>query len=119
VRFPAGSIPWRVEQVQRVIPATASVSLPLHPTQLYSALNGLVLLALLSAYYPLRRRDGEVFVLLMITYPITRFLLEALRDDEAPLWIGLTVGQVASLFVFVTGLLVWTLLPWRRLKRKR
>ena len=57
-------------------------SLPVHPTQLYSALDGLVLLILLSAYYPLRRRDGEVMGLLMVAYPITRFLIEYLRNDE-------------------------------------
>ena len=63
-------------------PRRRSASLPVHPTQLYSALDGLVLLLLLSAYYPLRRRDGEVMGLLMVTYPITRFLIEYLRNDE-------------------------------------
>lgn len=116
VRFPAGSVPWHVERVQHLIPASAPTSLPLHPTQLYSALDALVLLALLTAYYPIRSRDGEVFALLMVTYPITRFLIEALRDDETPLWIGMTVAQIVSLFVFLAGLLVWSTLARRRLR---
>ena len=52
-----------------LIPPDATASLPVHPTQLYSAIDGLILLLLLSAYYPLRRRDGEVMGLLMVTYP--------------------------------------------------
>ena len=31
---------------------------------------------------PGRRRDGEVMALLMVTYPVTRFVIEAIRGDE-------------------------------------
>lgn len=113
VRFPQGSPPWLAEVAQRVIPEDAPASLPLHPTQLYSALDGLVLFALLSAYYPLRRRDGEVAGLLLLTYPVARFVLDVFRDDEQPLFLGLTVAQVASLFVFAFGLLFWSYLSRR------
>lgn len=113
VRFPPNSPPWLAEEAQGVIPAAAPASLPLHPTQLYSSLNGLVLLALLSAYYPLRRRNGEVFGLFLLTYPILRFLVEALRDDEKALITGLTIAQATSLFVLAFGLLYWALLSHR------
>ena len=105
VRFPPHSPPWLAEQAQGIIPAAARASLPLHPTQLYAAFDGLVLLALLSAYYPLRRRDGAVFGLFLLTYPVLRFLVEALRDDEKALITGLTIAQVTSLFVLASGLL--------------
>ena len=39
---------------------TDTHSLPIHPTQLYAALDGFLILALLTAYYPRRKRDGEV-----------------------------------------------------------
>ena len=48
-------------------------SRPIHPTQLYSSLNGFVLAFLLWTYYPFRRRDGEVIAVLMTLYPITPF----------------------------------------------
>jgi phosphatidylglycerol:prolipoprotein diacylglycerol transferase len=122
VRFPKGSPPWLAERAQGTIPPDALTSLPLHPTQLYSALDGLVLFALLSAYYPLRRRDGEVVGLLWLAYPVTRFLVENLRDDERALVSGFTVAQVVSLILFALGLVFWSSLmrrPPGRLSARR
>ena len=73
----------------------------------------LVLLALLSAYYPLRRRDGEVVGLLMLTYPITRFLIEQLRNDEASFFAGMTIAQVISLGLLFAALCFWSYLEGR------
>ena len=47
-----------------------------HPTQIYSTIDGLVLCLLLLAYAPFRRHDGEVFAILMSIYPVTRFVIE-------------------------------------------
>jgi phosphatidylglycerol:prolipoprotein diacylglycerol transferase len=110
VRFPAESPPW-VDQIRRgLIAPYATSSLPVHPTQLYSALDGFILLGLLSAFFPLRRKDGEVMALLMVTYPITRFLIEYLRDDEAVFVAGMTISQSISVLVFAAGLLLWAYL---------
>ena len=49
-------------------------SLPVHPTQIYSTIDALLLCLLLLAYDPFRRRDGELFALMMSIYPVTRFL---------------------------------------------
>ncbi len=105
--FPKPSPPWDYEFARGLIPATATQSLPLHPTQLYSSLDSLVILVLLWAFYPLRRRDGEVMGLLMVTYPITRFLIEYLRNDEGVFWAGLTISQNISLVLFLGGLAYW------------
>ena len=43
------------------------------PTQLYAALDGLLLLGLLTWFYPRRRREGQVMALLMVAYPLLRF----------------------------------------------
>ena len=107
VTFPAQSAPWHDQWQQGLIPASAPRSLPVHPTQLYSALDGLILLGLLSAYYPLRRRDGEVMALLAVTYPITRFLIERLRNDEGAFFAGMTISQNISLALMVIGLAFW------------
>jgi phosphatidylglycerol:prolipoprotein diacylglycerol transferase len=110
VTFPRESSPW-VHQVNAgLIPEGAPRSLPVHPTQLYASLDGLILLLLLTAYYPLRRRDGEVMALLMVTYPVTRFLIERLRSDEPGMVLGLTISQAISVGVFVLGLLYWAYL---------
>lgn len=113
VRFPRHSPPWAAERARMMIPRDAAYSLPLHPTQLYEAVNGLVLLALVTAYYPLRRRDGEVMALLMLAFPVTRFLIDTLRDDESPLVSGLTVAQTSSLILFALGVSLWSRLSNR------
>jgi phosphatidylglycerol:prolipoprotein diacylglycerol transferase len=107
VTFPAHSPAWDLQVRSGLIPAEATAALPVHPTQLYSALDGVVLFLLLTAYYPLRRRDGEVMALLMVTYPITRFLIEFLRNDEGAFFAGLTISQNISLLVLLGGVVYW------------
>src|SRR5206468_3661124 len=50
--FPQGSSPWAHHVDLGLIPQAAARSLPIHPTQIYAAIDGLVLLLLLTAYYP-------------------------------------------------------------------
>jgi phosphatidylglycerol:prolipoprotein diacylglycerol transferase len=107
VSFPRLSPPWERQYNLGLIGPDAPHSLPLHPTQLYSAMDAGVLLILLSAYYPLRRRDGEVMGLLIMTYPITRFLIEYLRNDEGTFFAGLTISQNISVVLLVGGLAYW------------
>ena len=108
VSFPRYSPPWGHQVALELIPREALWSLPVHPTQIYAAIDGAGdPAALLSAYYPLRRRDGEVIGLLMLAYPITRFLVELLRNDEGAFFGGLTISQNISVALFVAGLAYW------------
>ncbi len=110
VTFPRESPPWNAELARGLIPPDASSSLALHPTQLYSTIDGLILLFLLNGYYPLRRRDGEVMGILMLCYPITRYFIEDLRNDEGVFWAGMTVSQCISVALFAGGLAYWAYL---------
>jgi phosphatidylglycerol:prolipoprotein diacylglycerol transferase len=107
VRFPVGAPAW-VSHVEHgwIAPAEPR-SLPVHPTQLYAAFDGLILLGLLTWYFPRRRRDGAVMALLMVVYPVLRFLNECLRADEPPVVAGLTIAQAISVALLVSGLLTW------------
>jgi len=107
VSFPEPSPPWQAHSAAHLIGPDAHWSLPVHPTQLYSTIDGLILTLLLLAYYPLRRRDGEVMALLMVTYPLTRFLIEYLRSDERVFFAGMTVSQNLSFAFLAWGLLYW------------
>ncbi|MFI5454093.1 MAG: prolipoprotein diacylglyceryl transferase [Isosphaerales bacterium] len=107
VSFPKPSPPWDHHHAMGMIPEGAIQSLPIHPTQIYFAIDGLVLLLLLSAFFPLRRRDGEVMGLLMLAYPISRFLIEFLRNDEGAFFAGLTISQTISVAFFLVGLAFW------------
>lgn len=83
-------------------------SLGVYPTQIYSQINGLVLCLVLLAYAPLRRRDGEVSALLMSIYPVTRFFIEGLRNDEAPVFdTGLSIAQNVSVLMLLCAAALW------------
>ncbi len=100
----AGAVGWTLH-------APPPRSKPVHPTQIYSAINAALLCLLLLAYYPLRRRDGEVFALLITLYPITRFLLEIVRMDE-PGRFGtmLSISQWVSLVMLGLAITLWVVL---------
>lgn len=83
-------------------------SLPVHPTQIYSVIDGLVLCLVLLIFSRFTRRDGAVFALLMSTYPVTRFYIESLRSDEAPIFgTGLSISQNVSLVLLVCAVALW------------
>ena len=117
VTFPRDSPPWNAEARLGLLPLAAARSLPLPPPQLDSTVDGLILLTLLNAYFPLRRRDGEVMGVMLLCYPVTRFLVEHLRNDEGSQIGGMTISQIISIGFFAVGLLYWAWLL--RLPRTR
>lgn len=88
-------------------------SLPVHPTQLYSTIDGLILALFLWCWFPFRRRDGEVTAWMLTLYPITRFLMESIRTDEPKNIFGMTISQNFSLVFFGVGICLWAYI-WRK-----
>ena len=80
-------------------------SVPIHPTQLYAAIDAGLLALVLWFVFPYRRHDGEVFALLITLHPISRFLIEAIRVDEPKY--PLTISQCISLAIVVAGVVLW------------
>jgi prolipoprotein diacylglyceryltransferase len=82
---------------------------PLKPAQLLGIINALVLFGLLLAWQRHRRIEGQVLALLMLLYPVTRFVLEGIRGDqpENVLHGCLTDGQWASMVYLVGGVVYW------------
>jgi len=102
VRFPDGTAP------AAEYPAAGGGSLPLHPAQLYAAIDAALLAVLAIAYTPLARRDGEVFALALTLHPISRILLEVIRVDEPPaLGTPLSISQLVSLVLLTLAAAVW------------
>ena len=93
-------------------------SRPVHPTQIYSSINAALLAWVLWSFYPLRRRDGEVVALMVLLYPVARFLLEVIRIDESAVFgTGLSISQNISVVLFVSALVFWIYL-WNQPERK-
>lgn len=83
-------------------------SVPVHPTQLYAAIDAGLLALVLWFFFPYRRHDGEVFALLVTIHPISRFLLEMIRSDEpGQFGTGWTISQWISIGLLAVGIGLW------------
>ena len=83
----------------------------LYPTQLYETVSMVLLILLLLAYYPYRRHDGQLMVLLMVGYSIHRFINESLRIEPA-VGQGLTLSQWGSVVILVAATGIELYLRW-------
>lgn len=88
--------------------------LPVHPTQLYSSINGAVLCLILYFFWRraqktgkrLFSKPGQIFSLMFVLYGITRFFIEFVRDDNPFEFGSLTVSQNISIAMIVFGVLL-------------
>ncbi|MGA2802068.1 MAG: prolipoprotein diacylglyceryl transferase [Verrucomicrobiota bacterium] len=80
--------------------------LPVHPTEVYDALNNFILYLLLAWLFRRKKFDGEVFATYLIGYAIIRTVMEYFRGDYPPdqIHFGLTPGELISIPVFIAGL---------------
>ncbi|REK07512.1 MAG: hypothetical protein DWQ37_21525 [Planctomycetota bacterium] len=83
-------------------------SKPVHPAQLYSFIDALLLCLLVLAYEPFKRRDGELTALVLTLHPISRYLLEEIRIDE-PARFGTpwSISQIISIGICLLGIAMW------------
>ena len=70
----------------------APLNVPLHPTQLYDAANGLAIFFFLNWMEKRKTFDGQIFWLFLFLYSITRFFIEMLRGDPR----GFLFGDLLS-----------------------
>jgi phosphatidylglycerol:prolipoprotein diacylglycerol transferase len=107
-----------VPDVKRwTITAVQARTRPVHPAQLYSLFDALLLCSLLLLYEPFKRRDGELTALVLTIHPVSRFLLEIIRVDESAVFgTGMSISQNISIAIFLCGVGLWIYLFWRRPK---
>ncbi len=85
-------------------------SLPTHPSQLYASLNALLLCLLVWHLQPLPSRDGVAFLVAIVLYALSRFLLEWVRSDEAgQLGTQLTISHLIAVGSGVVAVLALVL----------
>ncbi len=111
------SLPWAVTFPPLARKLHAGLpDVPLHPTQVYTALVGLTLLGVLAWYYPRKRFHGQVAVLFVGLYSIARFFLEFVRGDAER---GFVLGGLLSTSQLIClGLLVVAVLGHVALDRR-
>ncbi|MCA9667547.1 MAG: prolipoprotein diacylglyceryl transferase [Myxococcales bacterium] len=95
VTFPPGGV---VARDHASIPMLGHFApLPVHPTQLYSAVANLAIFVV--CYFvvrPRKRRDGQVLWTFVALYAVSRFAIEFLRADPRGALLGLSTSQLLS-----------------------
>jgi phosphatidylglycerol:prolipoprotein diacylglycerol transferase len=76
----ACDLPWAVTFIHPE--SLAPKGVPLHPAQVYSSLNGLLIFLVLVGLKRIKRFEGQIFWTYVLLYGVTRFVLEYFRDDE-------------------------------------
>lgn len=78
-----------------------------HPTQLYEIVLALIMFAFLWKVGQGAFRQGRLFSLYMMLYGIERFMIEFVRAKGDRLFLDLSTSQVASILLFMAGVLLW------------
>lgn len=101
VRFPVGSLAAQKFGVQHLV----------HPTQLYEASAGLIILAVATLFVRKQRKfAGQLFLSFMILYLIVRTLNEALRGDAVHNYIfNLSQTQFLNIILIFFAVVVYCL----------
>jgi phosphatidylglycerol:prolipoprotein diacylglycerol transferase len=99
-------------QLQQLI--AGARSLPVQPTQLYSAFTGFLLAWLLVIFLGLPHADGQVFALMLMLEGLSRFVLELIRVEPSILQIrwhgqayGMSTSMVLGIANVLAGIVMW------------
>jgi phosphatidylglycerol:prolipoprotein diacylglycerol transferase len=99
--FPAGSPAWAEQVTTQRLPANAPVALPVHPAQLYEALGGALLVALVLWVERRKPRAGASVLTALAGYALLRVLVDFARTPSPEVWLGRVVvvaGVLAVVF---------------------
>ena len=108
------SLPWGVTFTSSEAVAELPRNIPLHPTQLYSAVGIFVLFVVLLRLFRRRRFDGQVLCAYGIGYGLFRWVIEFLRGDTDRGFVLdglLSTSQVISIVLIIAataGYRVWS-----------
>jgi len=73
---------------------------PIHPTQIYLSLHGLLMFLVLNHMFKNKKYDGQLTYWYFILYAVGRFIIEFYRADERGGAGGLSSYQIISIIMF-------------------
>ena len=104
MQFPAGSPAFVEQGLAGLLPAGATASLAVHPTQLYEALAGFIVLTIAFVMRRHRSYHGQAFIAVVVAYAILRSAIEIFRADAGRGAIGpLSTSQFIGVVTFVAA----------------
>ena len=107
-------LPWAV--IFTHAESLAPKGVPLHPTQLYSALNSLLIFLVLVGLKRIKGFEGQIFWAYVLLYAVTRSILEHFRGDERGMFIEgmLSTSQLIGLIMAVIAIAMMIILKQRK-----
>ena len=105
VQFPPGTEAFANHLANGWVSVGDTLSLPVHPTQLYHAAAGLLLFVVLRSWKP--AWPGQRLALALTGYGLLRFGIEFLRGDAAPVVGTLHAAHLFGALFVVSGAFLW------------
>ncbi|GMW02436.1 MAG: hypothetical protein AMXMBFR84_35720 [Candidatus Hydrogenedentota bacterium] len=112
--FPRGSAVYNKHLVSHWISGADSVSLPVHPSQLYMCVLLVGMWWILRVSWTRRPFDGALCIAYAALYAVYRFIIEFIRDDSTLPIRGLSVPQGLSIVLLLVAVVAWLLLRRRK-----
>ncbi len=104
----ANGVPWAITFSDPL--SLAPPGIPLHPTQLYDALNAVIIFSVLMFMRNRKKFTGQLLVMYMLLYSIGRSIVEVYRGDTIRGFVidpWLSTSQFISIFIFAGGVYLW------------
>lgn len=95
------SLPWGISFPLSSVAGEHFGNLPLHPTQLYFSLAGIVIFLFIRNINPSFK--GKAFLLYLFLHSFFRFVIEFFRQDSPFIFLNLTTSQVIAIFIGIVG----------------
>ena len=97
-----------------LIESSATLSLPVHPTQLYSSLYLFIIFSILVILRKYKKFDGEILSAYLILYATARFFIEFLRVDAQRIFFDISLYQLCSIAFFISGIILMIVFSQRK-----
>jgi phosphatidylglycerol:prolipoprotein diacylglycerol transferase len=107
VCYPPESYAYSIQLKKELITSNASLSLGIHPFQLYLSVSGLIVFIIASKFWR-RRQDipGLTLIFYWLLYCLLRFMLEYFRGEaDRHTSFMLTVGQLVCLGIIILSVI--------------
>ncbi len=107
-------LPWAV--IFTHPESLAPKGVPLHPTQLYSSLNGLFIFFVLVGIRRIKGFEGQIFWTYVLLYGVTRSIIEHFRGDERGMFVEgmFSTSQLIGLIMAVIAIAMMIMLRRRK-----
>jgi phosphatidylglycerol:prolipoprotein diacylglycerol transferase len=117
VQFPAGSPAFVEQRLLGQLPAGATASLPVHPTQLYESIGSVALLIVVLIVRRRQRVSGQALAAFALGYGGLRYLVEIVRADPNRGTIGpWSTSQIIAIVTFMAASALLYVLRRRRVQ---